>query len=148
MGGVVERLDDIPRPAWIALVVLSFIVFWPVGLALLIYLKWSGRMFGFHRGCYGGPWGHWSSPEGRDARRSAREEWRSMKRQMRWGQRHGSGNVAFDEYRDATLRKLDEEQREFHDYLDKLRSAKDRAEFDQFMRERGNQPPPTPPVSN
>ena len=47
MGGLVERLDDIPRPAWIALVVLGFIVFWPVGLALLIYLKWSGRMFGF-----------------------------------------------------------------------------------------------------
>ena len=149
MGGLVERLDDIPRPAWIALVVLSFIVFWPVGLALLIYLKWSGRMFGFHRGCYG----HWSSPEGRDARRSAREEWRSFKRSARWGQRHGSGNVAFDEYRDATLRKLDEEQREFHDYLDRLRSAKDRAEFDQFMRERGNQPPAneppaTPPASH
>jgi len=144
MGGLVERLDDIPRPAWIALVVLSFIVFWPVGLALLIYLKWSGRMFGFHRGCYG----HWSSPEGRDARRAARDEWRSMKRSARWGQRHGSGNVAFDEYRDATLRKLDEEQREFHDYLDRLRSAKDRAEFDQFMRERGNQPPAPPPATN
>jgi hypothetical protein len=156
MGGLVERLDDIPRPAWIALVVLSFIVFWPVGLALLIYLKWSGRMFGY-RGCYAGPWGHWSSPEGRDARRSAREEWRSMKRQARWGRRHGwghqgSGNVAFDEYREETLRKLDEEQREFHDYLDRLRSAKDRAEFDQFMRERGNQPPApptnTPPATN
>ena len=152
MGDLVERLDDIPRPAWIALVVLSFIVFWPVGLALLIYLKWSGRMFGF-RGCNAGPWGHWSSPEGRDARRSAREEWRAMKRQARWGRRHGwghqgSGNVAFDEYRDATLRKLDEEQREFHDYLDRLRSAKDRAEFDQFMRERGNQPPAAPPATN
>ena len=148
MTGLMERLDDIPRPAWIALVVLSFIVFWPVGLALLIYLKWSGRMFGFHRGCYG----HWSSPEGRNARRSAREEWRSFKRSARWGQRHGSGNVAFDEYRDATLRKLDEEQREFHDYLDRLRSAKDRSEFDQFMRERGNQPPApptnTPPATN
>ena len=31
--------------AWIALLVVSFIVFWPIGLALLIYLKWSGRMF-------------------------------------------------------------------------------------------------------
>ncbi len=152
MGDLVERLDDIPRPAWIALVVLSFIVFWPVGLALLIYLKWSGRMFGFRR-CSAGPWGHWSSPEGRDARRSAREEWRAMKRQARWGRRHGwghqgSGNVAFDEYREETLRKLDEEQREFHDYLDRLRSAKDRAEFDQFMRERGNQPPAAPPATN
>jgi uncharacterized membrane protein len=147
MGGLVERLDDIPRPAWIALVVLSFIVFWPVGLALLIYLKWSGRMFGY-RAC-NGPWGHWSSPDGResfrDARRAAREEWRSWKRRARESHRHGSGNVAFDEYRQETLRKLDEEQREFHDYLDRLRSAKDRAEFDQFMRERGNRPPANEP---
>jgi hypothetical protein len=139
MGGLVERLDDIPRPAWIALVVLGFIVFWPVGLALLIYLKWSGRMF-----CGSRRFGHW---EGRDARRAAREEWRAFKRNARWGGRHGSsGNVAFDEYREETLRKLDEEQREFHDYLDRLRSAKDRAEFDQFMRERGNRPP-EPPMS-
>jgi hypothetical protein len=148
MGDLVERLDDIPRPAWIALVVLSFIVFWPVGLALLIYLKWSGRMFGF-RGCHNGPWGHWSSPEGRDTRRAARDEWRAFKRNARSARRsgwnQGSGNVAFDEYRVETLRKLDEEQREFHDYLDRLRSAKDRAEFDQFMRERGNRPPANEP---
>lgn len=90
--------------------------------------------------------GHW---EGRDARRAAREEWRAFKRSARWGGRRGwqqsSGNVAFDEYREETLRKLDEEQREFHDYLDRLRSAKDRAEFDQFMRERGNRPPANEP---
>ena len=44
-GSLMERLDDIPKPAWIALLVVSFILFWPIGLALLIYLKWSGRMF-------------------------------------------------------------------------------------------------------
>ncbi|HSI01795.1 MAG TPA: DUF2852 domain-containing protein, partial [Reyranella sp.] len=47
--------------------------------------------------------------------------------------------------------RLDEEQRHFRDYLDKLRSAKDRAEFDQFMAERRNRPPatepPTPPAA-
>ena len=151
MYGLMDRLDDIPRPAWIALTVVSFIVFWPIGLALLIYLKWSGRMFCGHR-----RYGHWSSPENRDAyrdaRRSAREEWRAWKRNMRWGGRQGSGNVAFDEYRMETLRKLDEEQREFHDYLDRLRSAKDRSEFDQFMNERrsrppANEPPATPPAT-
>ena len=62
---------------------------------------------------------------------------------MRWG-RNSSGNVAFDEYREETLRKLDDEQREFRDYLDRLRSAKDRAEFDQFMNERRNRPPAPP----
>jgi hypothetical protein len=46
-----------------------------------------------------------------------------------------SGNRAFDEYRDETLRRLEEEQREFKAFLDRLRHAKDKAEFDQFMAE-------------
>jgi hypothetical protein len=144
MYGVMERLDDIPKAAWIALVVLGFIVFWPVGLALLIYLKWSGRMSCWKHGHHG----RWYTPEDREAFReewrARREEWRAWKRRN-WSRRQSSGNVAFDEYRDETLRKLDEEQREFRDYLDKLRSAKDRAEFDQFMAERRNRPPATEP---
>lgn len=138
MYGLMERLDDIPRPAWIALVVLGFILFWPIGLALLIYLKWSGRMFCSRHGHYG----HWNTPDGRSDRREARQEFREWRRGNRWGRRSSSGNVAFDEYREETLRKLDDEQREFRDYLDRLRSAKDRAEFDQFMTERRNNPPP------
>ena len=91
-----------------------------------------------------GQYGRWYSPEGRDGR-DTREEFRAWRRRHRqWG-RHSSGNVAFDEYREETLRKLDEEQREFRDYLDRLRSAKDRAEFDQFMNERRNRPPSTEP---
>jgi len=141
--GLMEKLDEIPKAAWIALVVLGFIVFWPVGLALLIYLKWSGRMSCWKHGHYG----RWHSPDGRDGReewRARREEWRAWKRRQ-WSRSHSSGNVAFDEYREETLRKLDEEQREFREYLDRLRSAKDRAEFDQFMNERRNRPPTTEP---
>jgi hypothetical protein len=143
MTGLMERLDDLPKPALIALLVVSFILFWPIGLALLIYLIWSGRMFCSRHG-------RWYGPEGRDARREAREEWRAWRRRNRWG---GSGNVAFDEYREETLRKLDEEQREFREFLDRLRAAKDRAEFDQFMNERRNrppagEPPPAPTPSN
>src|SRR5262249_45834706 len=41
---IAETLDEVPRPAWIALMVLSFIVFWPLGLAILAYLIWSRRM--------------------------------------------------------------------------------------------------------
>jgi hypothetical protein len=44
-----------------------------------------------------------------------------------------SGNQAFEEYRAATLRRLEEEQREFREFLTRLRIAEDRAEFDQFM---------------
>ena len=46
------------------------------------------------------------------------------------------GNAAFDEYRRETLRRLEEEQKEFEAYLERLRAAKDKAEFDQFMAER------------
>ena len=44
MSDVVARIDDLGRPAWIALMVIGFIVFWPIGLAILAYLIWSGRM--------------------------------------------------------------------------------------------------------
>jgi hypothetical protein len=56
--------------------------------------------------------------------------------EVRNGLGGSSGNRAFDEYREATLRRLEEEQREFRDFLDSLRHAKDRAEFDQFMTSR------------
>ena len=140
MYGLMERMDEIPKAAWIALVILGFIVFWPVGLGLLIYLKWSGRMSCWKNGQYG----RWYGPEDREAARAEwrakREEWRAWKRRHRWGGHQSSGNVAFDEYREETLRKLDEEQREFRDFLDRLRAAKDRAEFDQFMNERRQRP--------
>ena len=75
-------------------------------------------------------YGHWDMPDARQAReewrerrRQAREEWRDWKRRHRWGRPASSGNVAFDEYRDETIRRLDEEQREFRDFLDKLRSG-------------------------
>ena len=51
------------------------------------------------------------------------------------------GNHAFDEYRAETLRRLEEEQKEFASFLERLRFAKDKAEFDQFMAERRSRPP-------
>ena len=66
-----ERLDDIGKPAWIALMIVSFIIWWPIGLATLAFLFWSGRM-----GC--GHHGNWH--ERRERWRAAREEWRAFKR--------------------------------------------------------------------
>ena len=57
-----------------------------------------------------------------------------------WFPQPTSGNHAFDEYRSETLKRLEDEQREFKDFLERLRLAKDRAEFDQFMAHR-RQPP-------
>jgi hypothetical protein len=59
-----------------------------------------------------------------------------------------SGNRAFDDYRAETLRRLEEEQREFQEFLTRLREAKDKAEFDQFMADRRGRhdiTPPSPP---
>lgn len=69
------------------------------------------------------------------------DEWR-----MRGAAYATSGNAAFDEYRDATLKRLEEEQREFRAFLERLRAAKDRSEFDQFMAERRSRDAGDPPV--
>jgi hypothetical protein len=58
-----------------------------------------------------------------------------------------SGNRAFDDYRTETLKRLEEEQREFREFLERLRFAKDKTEFDQFMadrRTRADDPGPQP----
>ena len=57
-----------------------------------------------------------------------------------WGHQRSSGNRAFDDYRTETLRRLEDEQREFREFLERLRQAKDKSEFDQFMSERRNRP--------
>jgi hypothetical protein len=118
------KLDDLGNPAWIALTVLSFVVWWPLGLIVLGYLVGSGRMARW-RGCGARRW-----------------QQRSRENPSGWwsGPSASSGNRAFDEYRAETLRRLEEEQREFKEFLDRLRHAKDKAEFDQFMAERGRRP--------
>jgi uncharacterized protein DUF2852 len=83
----------------------------------------------------------WQRGEDRWQRRMERLQQRIERMQAlaeQWGGRGfraSSGNRAFDEYRDETLRRLEEEQREFTAFLDRLRHAKDKAEFDQFMAE-------------
>ncbi|GGL60816.1 DUF2852 domain-containing protein [Wenxinia marina] len=109
-------LDDRGKGAWIAAMILGFIAFWPIGLALLAYMIWSKRMF-----------------NGSCARRGGQHSAKRMHR------KHGfrtSGNSAFDSYRSETLRRLEDEQDAFEAFLERLRSARDKAEFDQFMDER------------
>lgn len=59
-----------------------------------------------------------------------------------------SGNAAFDEYREATIKRLEDEEREFRDFLERLRLAKDRAEFDEFMKERKSRAAAPPQSGN
>ena len=125
---IASTLDEIGRPAWIVLMILGFMAWWPLGLATLAFAIGSGRM-----GC-GRHWdsGRWQRPD-------------SMRDIAGWWKHPSSGNRAFDEYRMETLKRLEEEQREFREFLDRLRRAKDKAEFDQFMAERRNREASPPP---
>ena len=132
------------KPLWIAAMVLGFIFWWPIGLILLFTGIWSKRM-GFW-GCGGYGYGGWQQ-RGNDGwhPQGGPPPWANWK--SFWGcrttdrQPASSGNRAFDEYRAETLRRLEEEQKEFSAFLDRLRFAKDKSEFDQFMNERRNHPP-------
>lgn len=129
------------KPGWspltIALMVLGFIFFWPVGLAVLAYILW-GEYFGGTSEQADRYWSRakgWCSEQGRKHKNKAHHGFAS------------SGNAAFDAYREEQLRRLDEERRrldeeisQFHEYLKHLREARDREEFDRFMRERNHRP--------
>jgi hypothetical protein len=145
-----DRLDEIGKPAWIGLTVLSFFVWWPLGLVVLGFLIGSGRMACWAEGA--GP--RWQRRMERMQRRMSRmqevaERWGGGGSRSGTGAnyRTATGNRAFDEYRAETLRRLEDEQREFMEFLDRLRHAKDKAEFDEFMaeRHRRSQGPATQP---
>ena len=138
------RTAPLIRPDWtpatIALMVLGFIVFWPLGLAMLAYILFGDRLHGFKR----------------EANEKMDGIFRSCRQAGGWHGRHrhhhhhATGNVAFDDWRKAELerieeerRKLDEMRAEFDNYLRELRRAKDQEEFDRFMRDRKNHQTPS-----
>lgn len=53
---------------------------------------------------------------------------------------NSTGNAAFEAYRSATLTELEQEAAAFRKYLDELRHAKDKSEFDAFLNERRRTP--------
>ena len=123
------------RPAWtpatIALMVIGFMVFWPLGLAMLAYIIWGDRLDGFKRDVNG-----------------ATDRVFGSCRKASWKAQSRTGNVAFDDWREKELerlaeerRKLDETLAEFDAYARELRRAKDQQEFDRFMAERSRSTP-------
>jgi len=108
---------------------------WPLGLLALAFIIGSGRM-----GC----WNHHGTGRWENKMQRMQEKMDRVRARMDgtrgdwWGGPPSSGNRAFDDYRAETLKRLEEEQREFRDFLDRLRFAKDKTKFDQFMAERRN----------
>jgi hypothetical protein len=116
------------HPGLVIATILGFLFWWPVGLAFLFFTLRSTKM-----GCG-----------------SRQDRWQNKMERMRNRMERGfgfggfgpasSGNRAFDEYRMETLRRLEEEQTEFRDFLDRLRHAKAKEEFDQFMAQHRQRP--------
>jgi hypothetical protein len=123
------------QPAWrkhwlygwrLPVMILGFIAWWPMGLALLAFFAWRHGMPTSADFAWMTPW----KQRARDAVSGAFPP-------------TSSGNAAFDEHRAATLRRLEEERRsldaqqaEFSAFVQQLRRAKDQEEFDRFMAAR------------
>jgi hypothetical protein len=122
----------------IVAMVLGFIVFWPIGLAILGFKIWQ------RKAGYPG-----------DLQTAAQEKWREARNAVsggHWQGRRGfyaasSGNSAFDDWKAAEIARLEEERRklqeahrEFSVFVDNIRRSKDREEFERFMNERRNRP--------
>jgi hypothetical protein len=109
----------------IVLMVIGFAIFWPLGLAMLAWIIWGDEIARRAEGLKG----HFRS---------------FSERAPAFAGTHlrDTGNVAFDEYREREMKRLEEERRkldamraEFNGFLKELRRAKDQEEFDRFMRD-------------
>jgi hypothetical protein len=134
-GSGQERRGSGWKPVELAAMIAGFVLFWPVGLAILAWKGWKEGWWGRSNrwqaaGANGAAFncGPWKSEGPRWARHELRRD---------------SGNVAFEDYKtseierlEAEYRRLVEEQQAFGEFLAELRKAKDKAEFDQFLASR------------
>lgn len=123
------------RPAWtpvtIAMMVIGFMIFWPLGLAMLAYILWGDRLDDFKSGVD-------------RATDSVSETFSRTTRRP-----PATGNVAFDDWHEAELSRLKEERRkldetiaEFEEHKRESRREQDSREFDDFMETRKRKPAP------
>lgn len=125
-------------PWEIGAMVAGFVVFWPLGL-IALFLKWKNGEMWKGSAETAAPWAGFKAPDLSGWNRG----WKSQSYGFA-----GSGNAAFDDYKREQLKRLDEERRRledeqkaFRDFVERLRRAKDQDEFDRFMAERRATPP-------
>ncbi|MEL6965772.1 MAG: DUF2852 domain-containing protein [Pseudomonadota bacterium] len=122
------------RPAWtpvtIAMMIIGFMIFWPLGLAMLAYIIWGDRLDKFKSDV------NKATDKAADIFAKGPGSFANSR----------TGNVAFDDWREAELKRLHEERMrldemraEFDDYARELRRAKDQEDFDRFMADRAKQ---------
>lgn len=119
------QIDAYGKGAWLGFAVLAFWAAWPLGLAVVAFCMASGRVRGWREEARPAP-GRWSNLRGEAGG------------QLGWSRRaapHSGGDDAFGAYRMAKLSELEAEEKEFAAFLDRLRLARDKQEFDWFMAE-------------
>jgi len=120
--------------------ILGLVWWFPIGLFVLAAFLVSRAIGQWHRPQFAGagcPPNGWGAGRGQwESRMADRAPSRRGCGPGNWRNQPSSENRAFDEYRADTLRRLEDEQREFKEFLQRLRVAKDRAELDQFLSER------------
>jgi hypothetical protein len=133
------------RPLELLAMILGFIVFWPIGLAIIGFKIWQKRSG------YGGDMFTFAEERAQAARDACTGWSGGARRSARgfggaWGPRP-TGNTAFDDWRNGELARLEEErrkleaaEREFSEHIEQLRRARDREQFEQFMRDRQSRP--------
>ena len=99
----------------IPVTIVALNVFWPAGVAIAGVLAWRGGFAPIQRPQ---PIGELVAQLSPDAPKRT------------------SGNASFDAYRHDTLDRLEQEQGKFENFLTRLREAKDKTEFDQFLDDR------------
>ena len=125
--------------AWeIGAMVAGFVVFWPLGL-IALFLKWKNGEMWKGSADTAAPWASFKASD------LSGWNWKGQASSYGFA---GSGNAAFDTYKreqlkrlDEERRRLDDEQKAFRDFVERLRRAKDQDEFDRFMNERRATPP-------
>jgi len=123
------------KPMEVVAMVIGFIWWLPIGLAILFWKIWQARSR------YPGDFGDFAQAKwGEFEQRSGLSDGLGGMARKFSDWPASSGNAAFDEWRKAELERLAQERRKifeaekaFEDYLDGLRRAKDREDFERFM---------------
>jgi len=120
---VVQILSVIAFGAFsIVAIALAFSAFWLAGFALAVVFAWTwagSRTFGGRQ-----DWPDWS------AKVSISDLAPTVSKQR------STGNSSFDAHRAEMMQRLEQESRDFEDFLTRLREAGDANEFDHFMDDR------------
>ncbi|HEY8261296.1 MAG TPA: DUF2852 domain-containing protein [Methylosinus sp.] len=134
------------KPVELFAMILGFMIFWPIGLAIVLFKVWQ-RAFGYEGDVFA-----FAQERAADLQARWREGGAPGRSGGGWrgpGFMRSSGNVAFDDWRESELARLEEErrklaeaEREFAEHIDELRRARDRAEFESFMRARRDREQP------